>query len=156
MPLRLCEDLEWESENSLGSCKLLRASIGEEWQLMAKSHILDNLPEQKGKCFRTWTFCSYTAMYRTLNLKAFGDYPTTDDMMSCKSTQVHPRNFLEEVDPIQVGVIASTLLWFAYFMSNHVYFLSLSKNMIKLLLLISAIAPHPPPPPPLVTCTVLI
>lgn len=61
-------------------------------------------------------------MHRTLNFKSFGDNPTTDDVLNRKSTQVHPRNFLEEVDPIQVGVTAGNLLCFAYFKSNSGFF----------------------------------
>lgn len=75
-------------------------------------------------------------MHRTLNLKPFGDSPTTEDVLNRKSTQVHPRNFLEEVDPIQGGVTAAHLLpilrvtvFFVFF-----FFLYLSKNMTKLLL----------------------
>lgn len=60
-------------------------------------------------------------------------------MLNRKSTQVHPRNSPEEVDPIQVGVTAGNLLGFAYFKSNSgffllLFFLYLSQNATKLLL----------------------
>lgn len=45
-----------------------------------------------------------------------------DDVLICREINSGASsNFLEEVDPIEVGVMAGTLLCFAYFNSNHVF-----------------------------------
>lgn len=86
MPLRLREDLDPDPERAeiLREAASLQAAPGLRWRRATVGGsvtlmILDNLLEGRGECFCTPTFCSYTATHRTLNLKSFGDNPTTDD-----------------------------------------------------------------------------